>query len=383
MSLFLLVIYSFIYTPKAPVISAPPEYKPPVKDVPSVPDPNTFQSKRTIDVVEGMKSWTSDFNMYLDCQGNPEPAPENIPATKIWALLAYASMYDSTGDQMYIPKIRELEESLYYIHGFFYRNSVKKDYPEWDYYGANLSQASFLSLKVMTDRMNAAYSLLKGKGVLKNEVLFEKMIVENGVGLSKMDVYVPQAQTASMISTSLSATLPYMTDSGYSEAEKQKVSYEASYWANESWRLSYADNIERCWAIMAQYDYLKATGQSTTELATFFFAPIKETILTKEQVVAPVELQPCMEVLYDLYKDSDGVKDNRQKKYLQNFVELNNALLAETQLKPEECDGKQAFGLKVGAVGGDPNRVFLSDNAYQLYLITRPELKDEVDVVIP
>ncbi len=294
----------------------------------------------TISFVDSMNN-DALVKRYVDCNGKSETVEENQLAPNAWTLLAYASVYDATGDTSYVSKIQGKEKILnsFYDQIFFEDGSV--------------------DIKILYPAVMMSYPLLrsleylKGKGALADEKSFEEKILKAIVYISDLPQDVNRQfshpQEAAMYSNSLSYAAKFIDD----QEQIKKLKDMSRFFLEESIMLSSSNKLEMCWVYLAQYNLDKSDLK----------ADIDGFINELEEFV-PVTVQPCIEALLRSYEDT-GSKEN-----LDLAIMLNNKLV---QTANEGSCVNNAF--KSGSQVDGKDTFYISDNAYEIYLLSRPGIK--------
>lgn len=350
-----------------PVKEETPVAEKPVEEVKEVEveEPKVFED-RIVSFVDNLETYDYEtlnkkYYMYMDCDGNYREAGKTM-SVDIWAMLAYASHYTLTNQEEDISKIQDIEKRLYFTFGKYHPEIVLQYYPDFDY--SNTESNYFMEYAIMGAQLNEIYDLLEGKNVLENEELFREIVAQIGFDFVEIPYSVEDVQTGSMITESILSSLEFNKDSTSLKKGELVNEAESVFLSTKSIYESLEEKNGICWLKSSEFNLLNAKNRDTNEVQSFLL-DIDSTFLTETQVIAPVEFHPCMKLLVNLYTETEDVA------YLEAFSKLNNLLGLTLKVKGEECSNKLAVdSLKVGNVEYDPNKMYLSDNAFQLYLYT-------------
>lgn len=324
---------------------------------------NADLAERSINLIDKMSANDDGKGYYgvMNCDGTKK-GTIGI-STRIWALLAKASIYDLTQDEKLIKEIRELENQIY----LDIESRVIYDDPHRE-------------LVTMVHPLLRAFNMLKGKNVLADESRLKKdvrEIVLNYVDydwikeISNRTKYAYVQDTA-MMSVAFYDSIPLFKENGEDQSKINKILTVGEQIGKRAFEIAQTNNGHKfgvqCWLIWSDYNYDKALGKDTSAYeATLLSNSFLDKVENNELMTAN-SLHPCMEVMLDLYQE------RRNEALLSKFNEYNSLYLDDTIQTDSSCsrDTKFAIRNKYGDGSGD---FFLSDNAYQIYLITRPEVK--------
>ncbi len=273
-----------------------------------------------------------EFFAFMDCDGAVRRISQNQYSPAVWQMLALAGLYESTSDERYVAPIRSIESRLPAL------------FLETD---GNPYQAA-----VMGKQLVKSYEMLKGKGVLQDEEAFKALIVDSVSFLNDIPHYDwGPAQSNAMLSGAISAALPYLKKDDAYLSNARELALQSRRQADEQGK-------ELCWALLSEYEYNKAAGKDN--------AAVVAQAMAFEPQVTPNEIQPCVDLLYQAYLyDHDAAS-------LKQAV----SLLGKLESQENRCEGRTEGGLSTPDVGG--TKFYISDNAWQVYLLTRQGISDEV-----
>lgn len=310
----------------------------------------------------GISDELNEYPIYVNCEGNTLPNNENPFATYSWAMLAYASMYDATGDSVYIDNIRETEEKLYQVY-----NHLKTAY-EPSPITKTYSNEYYRSTVIMFHVLSKAYSFLENKNVLSDETKFVDMLRDGVKNIWDFSASASEIMTATMRSTGLSSVSYLFEDS----QEKVIAVNLAEKFYLRGKEISELETLpdepkQECWVKLAEYEYFKASGKSTQDTKNFFDNGLYEYLLDREDL-APALVHPCIEILISLYEDTGD------RSYWNKANEVNSIIMERFGTTSEPCafkdDLSNKFAVRSGFYGDDDdaNVYYLSDLSYELYL---------------
>ena len=311
----------------------------------------------------GVNSESGEMYSQMNCDGSLQSLDLDLDfSANSWVILAYASMYKANPSDILIRDIMKKEKQLL----DFYEDTYVSD----------------IRLLVMGHHINTVFQLLKRDNVLEKPADFKKMLsndvryyfehmFENG------RLSFDFLQVTAMHSISFSDIYLNAEDYGFTEAEKQNILIEAGLWYDEAKAKLDERPLEGCWVKLAGYYYEKAKGNDNTENIDFFNKPLSETILNENSVVSPVLIQPCIETLINLYRDTGDTS------YLNKAKEATAALYKVAEGINEGCSSESKFAVPYNYNEEDSsstqeelNVYLLSDNSYMIFLLSQPEMVD-------
>lgn len=305
----------------------------------------------------GIPNELNEYPMYRTCDGRVMPNNVNPFASYSWVILAHASMYDATGEEKYAEVIKKTENKLYKLYNEVYIGETT----------------------VMFHPLYKTYLLLKGKSIL-NDGKFIGMILEDTQKFVEGGSLILQDEKNYLIVQDVAMRAASFADSSKLFSEKSGNEIQSRNMLKIAEKFNeYAINIAnspnrkqdgvKCWLVYSQYYLDSAKGKKTNSFEELLLSDkFKEDILSTELPTAN-SFQPCMEVMLDLYEESGN------KLLLDKFEEYNNVYFLETSNNENSCGQNTKFALRNNYYDEEGGLFFLSDNAYQTYLITRPEVK--------
>jgi len=309
----------------------------------------------------GVPNELNEYPIYTTCDGRVMPNTVNPFATYSWAMLAYASMYDATGDERYAQRLRDIEKTLY---------SYLETQDENGFYEETLIGSS-----IMYHPLYKSYLLLRGKSVLDEEKFFG--IIDDTVNLIMIkqvsDIMLDKeiysiVQHASMWSAGYSAAAEILVERAESD-DKIQGSLDIAEKLNDiAIEISKEPPVKqdgvKCWLLYSQYYLDTAKGRDTKYIEDRLLDGrfIQEVLST--ELPAATSFQPCMEVMLDIYEST------KNEKLLEKFIEYNELYANDNgESMGDSCNDIPKNTLRNKYYDNQGGLFYLSDNAYQAYLM--------------
>ncbi len=299
----------------------------------------------------GVPSELNEYPVYATCDGKIMPNNNNPFSTYSWALLAYSSLYKSTKDESYIPILKETEKKLIEVHGVM---KAEKTY--------------YLKTIIMFHYIISSYDLLRGSNIFEHEQKIKDLMISDVIAFAKSPYvdFTPvleNAQDTAMFSASMSKVVGLMGEN-IAKSEREAVIKTSEEHYRRSLEISENEIPEGypkqlCWVSLAEYNLNKITNLNTG-INKNVLSTVKDVNEGKE-IFAPATVQPCIELLLSVYKDTND------EKYLNSASELNTKLLEKSLVQDETCIIKS--GIKALESFADKDALYFSDQSYEMYLL--------------